>query len=141
MTDNNDSPKIQIDSDWKAQAQAEKKRMSEQAEASKAQASEPDASATASASRPEQVPPASLETLISTIATQALFSLGAIPDPRTNQRMTNLDLARHHVDTLAIVEEKTRGNLSDAEQAMISQTLYELRSRYIAVSNQQRTQY
>ena len=60
--------------------------------------------------------------------------MGAIPDPRTGQRMQNLDLARHHIDMLSVIEEKTKGNLSDEETQMLTQTLYELRQRYIQLS-------
>ncbi|MDX1682428.1 MAG: DUF1844 domain-containing protein, partial [Phycisphaeraceae bacterium] len=77
------------------------------------------------------LPPASFETLVSTLATQALFAMGAIPDPRTGQSMQNLQLARHHIDMLNVLEEKTKGNLTEEEENLISATTYELRSRYI----------
>lgn len=125
-----EQPKIHIDSDWKAQARAEKEKLAQQAktEAPKAQ----------STAAGGQMPPANFETLISTMATQALFAMGAIPDPRTGQRMAHLDLARHHIDMLNIIEEKTKGNLSEEEANMLTGTLYELRSRYIQLSNQAR---
>jgi hypothetical protein len=143
-----DGPKIQIDSDWKKQAQAEKQKLAEQAKAKQAGAAgSGDAPATggktAGAAGPTSggggggqrgLPPATFETLVSTTATQALFAMGAIPDPRTGQRMQHLDLARHHIDMLGVIEAKTKGNLSEEETAMLSTTLYELRSRYVQLA-------
>ncbi len=137
MASNDQAPKIQIDSDWKRQAQEEKERL---AEKTKAAAAAPGAAAGAAgrvapgqpgAASGGAMPPASFESLISTIATQALFALGAIPDPRTGQRMQSLDLARYQIDLLGILEEKTKGNLSDKEADLLATTAYELRTRYI----------
>jgi len=127
MSDSGESPKIHVDSDWKAQAQAEKEKLVEQAKAT-----EEKGPAAASAGG---LPPASFEALVSTMATQALFAMGAIPDPRTGQRMQHLDLARHHIDMLGVLEEKTKGNLTEEESKMLSGTTYELRSRYIQASS------
>lgn len=125
-----DAPKIQVDSDWKAEAQAEKQRLAKQSEGD-----ESDAGAMGAG----KIPEANFQTLISTMATQALFAMGAIPDPRTGQRVAHLDLARHHVDMLAVIEEKTKGNLSDEEQKLLASTLYDLRNTYIQLSNTARS--
>lgn len=125
-----DAPKIQVDSDWKAEAQAEKQRLAKQSEGD-----EGDAGAMGAG----KIPEANFQTLISTMATQALFAMGAIPDPRTGQRVAHLDLARHHVDMLAVIEEKTKGNLSDEEQKLLASTLYDLRNTYIQLSNSARS--
>ena len=125
-----DTPKIHIDSDWKAEAQAEKERLSTQ--------SEDDAAQPGQGPGAGKMPEANFEPLISTMAPQALFSMGAIPDPRTGQRVSHLDLARHHIDMLRVIEEKTKNNLTEEEQKMLSTTLYELRNTYIQVSNASR---
>lgn len=128
-------PKIHIDSDWKEQARAEKEKMSKQA----AEKAKPAAQAGKEGqAQPGGMPPASFETLVSTMATQALFAMGAIPDPRTGQPQMHLELARHHLDMLGVIEDKTKGNLSEEESKMITGTLYELRSRYIQLANQAR---
>jgi len=127
MADQNEDMKIHIDSDWKAQAQAEKERLSEQ---TKSPEGRPGAGT---------VPEANFQTLVSTMATQALFAMGAIPDPRTGQRVTHPDLARHHIDMLTVIEDKTKGNLDEEEQQLLSTTLYELRNTYIQLSTAQRT--
>lgn len=131
-----DTPKIQIDSDWKAQAQAEKQKLSEQAK--------PDAATSSPTAGDEpagkpggagQIPEASFETLMSTFVTQALYGLGAFPDPRTGQRVAHLDLARHSIDLLGILEEKTKGNLTEKESDTIASTIYELRNQYVQVAH------
>ncbi len=129
MADEQDGPKIHIDSDWKAQAQAEKEKLAETASES-----DPDAAAAG----PGQLPPANFETLVSSFVTQALFAMGAIPDPRTGQRVAHLDLARHNIDMLSVLEEKTKGNLTDEESNLLASTLYELRTRYVQISSSAR---
>ncbi len=127
-------PKIQIDDDWKAQAQAEKERLTQKtANTSTASASSKTAGPTSasSASAAPSMPQASLATLVSTLAAQALYAMGVLPDPRSGQRMQSLDLARHHIDMLGILEEKTKGNLTADEDTMLASTVYELRTRYI----------
>lgn len=133
-----DAPKIQIDSDWKAQAQAEKQKLAEQAQTSPNAAGEAvDGSGEASAGPggAGQVPEASFETLMSTFVTQALYGLGAFPDPRTGQRVAHLDLARHSIDLLGILEEKTKGNLTEQESDALASTIYELRNQYVQVAH------
>jgi len=142
-----EAPKIIVDDDWKAQAQAEKQKLAEQAKAreevaapsgSTSPAVPGDAGAGTPGGGGRQMPAASFETLISTMATQALFSMGAIPDPQTGQRMAHLDLARHHIDMLTIIEEKTKGNLSKEESDLLANTVYELRNRYVQLTMSQR---
>ena len=129
MAEQDDAPKIHVDSDWKAEAQAEKQKLAEQAKAAE------DTGSDGSGSRAGGgIPAASFETLLSTLATQALFAMGAIPDPASGQRVQHLDLARHHIDMIGVLEEKTSGNLSEDESKMLSTTAYELRSRYIQLS-------
>lgn len=126
MADSDDLPKIEIDSDWKAQAQAEKEKLA---------AADDSAGDAPPIEGDGQLPPANFETLLSTFITQALFAMGAIPDPQTGQPVLHLDLARHHIDMLTVLEEKTKGNLSDDETKLLTGALYELRTRYVEVAN------
>ena len=135
-----EAPKIIVDDDWKSQAQAEKQKLADEAKAK--QAAEAGSAGAAGGEAPSaggrQLPAASFETLVSTMTTQALFAMGEIPDPQTGQRMAHLDLARHHIDMLAVIEEKTKGNLSKEESDMIATTVYELRNRYVQLTMSQR---
>ncbi len=131
-----DAPKIQIDSDWKAQAQAEKDRLREQEEAAKtsAAASGGGAEGQAGAGERGEFPAASWETLMGSMVSQAMMYMGAYADPRTGQPMIELDAARHYVDLLGVLEEKTKGNLEEEEAKNLSTVIYELRMRYVQIS-------
>lgn len=135
-----DAGKLHIDSDWKAQAQAERQRLAEEAEKKKAAAaaSGSGADGASSGGGMGQLPPATFDTLLQVTAQEALFALGAVADPRTGRTMMNLDVARFQIDMLAMLEEKTKGNLSEEESKTMATTLYELRQMYIAQANAQR---
>jgi len=65
----------------------------------------------------------------------AAVHFGDVADPVTGERHApNLQLAQQMIDILAMLEEKTRGNLSAEERQLIDQVLYELRLRYVEVS-------
>ena len=135
--------KIQIDSDWKMEAEAEKARLEEKVKAT--QASKPSASAAGGArpggvTGPREMPKASMETLVQSVASQAMLYLGIIPDPRSGQRVQHLDIARHQIDTLAVLEEKTKNNLTESEAKLLATSLYELRQAYIQVATAIREQ-
>ena len=124
---------IQIDDDWKKQAQAEKKKLAEREAAAKAPpapAAPPTAPAAASAA-----PPASFATLIQGIMSQALYYLGEMAY-EGEQPMLNLDMADQQISTLNILEAKTKGNLTPEETALMDQVLYDLRSRFVSVARQ-----
>lgn len=145
MSDQDPSPILHVDDDWKAQAQAEKAKLAEKEKAAKQAAAQSGTGtaatqgSTTKSSRAGQIPPADFTTLVSSLATQALFAMGAMPDPQTGQRYTNLDIARHHIDSLSVLEEKTKGNLSEDETNMLASTLYELRSSYVQIANASRS--
>ena len=124
-----ENPKIIVDDDWKAQAQAEKQRLAEQAETRPAAGD-----AGAGAAGPREVPPASFAALVQSLVTQALFALGGFEDPNTKKRYVDLDLAKHHIDTLSVLEDKTRGNLSDEEKKLLDESLYEMRMAYMQMA-------
>ena len=63
--------------------------------------------------------------------TSALIHLGEIPDPESKQRMLNLPAAKHTIDILEIICDKTKGNLTDEEQKLIEDVVYELRMKYL----------
>ena len=87
----------------------------------------------------EQLPPASFPILVSTLASQALAGLGALPDPLENKPVVRLEIAKHMIDTLAVLEEKTKGNLSSDEAEMLTSTLHQLRLAYISVQSSPRS--
>lgn len=65
------------------------------------------------------------------LSTQALVNLGEVSDPVDGATRVNLDGARQIIDILAMLGEKTRGNLDPAESALLENALYDLRMRYV----------
>jgi len=142
-----DTPKIVVDSDWKSQARAEKERLAageRQKAAEKQKKADAAATTTGAAGRAASqdaelgddrgLPPADFQALIGTLITQALMYLGAFPDPQTGRAIVSLEHARFHIDLLSVLEEKTKGNLSEAEAQDLKQALYELQMRYVEIS-------
>jgi len=119
--------KIIVDEDWKVQAEAEKEKLAEREKGAPA----PAGGAPGPRSQGRELPPASFATLVSSLVTQILFSLGAVQDPQTRRRFRDLALAKHHIDTLALLEEKTKGNLTDEEKGILDNALYEVRMAYV----------
>lgn len=81
---------------------------------------------------PGPLPPVDFSSFVLSLATSALYHMGLVADPQTGQHPEpDLPLARQTVDTLALLEEKTRGNLTDDEQKLLESVLAELRLRYV----------
>lgn len=82
------------------------------------------------------LPPASFELLVVSIRAQAEMQLGLFHfGSEEDKPKVDLELARHSIDMLAILQTKTKGNLSLEEQRLIDNTLTELRFRYVQASN------
>ena len=77
-------------------------------------------------------PPATFDFLIHTLFTQALMALGRFPNPITKQTHRNLATARHFIDTLAMLEAKTKGNLTDDERKLLEEMQHQLRMQILA---------
>lgn len=80
------------------------------------------------------VPPASFELLVLSLAMQAQMELG-LGGPQEGH-VPDLDIARHTIDLLAILQQKTKGNLTLDEQRLLENTLTELRFRYVQALEQ-----
>lgn len=78
-----------------------------------------------------KLPPASFGTLVEMLASQVLVFLGLYPDPSQKKPVVRLNFARHYIDTLAMLEEKTRGNLADEEAKFLEHVLHDLRMGYV----------
>jgi Domain of unknown function (DUF1844) len=71
--------------------------------------------------------------IVSSLATTAYSALGLLSDPAAGPRHRDLAIARQMIDWLAVLEQKTRGNLSFEESDLLSRVLYELRLAYVEV--------
>lgn len=77
------------------------------------------------------LPPATLEFLILSLRMQAEISMGLLRMSEEEAAERDLPRARHSIDLLAVIEEKTRGNLSIEEKRLLENTLTELRFRFV----------
>lgn len=77
------------------------------------------------------LPPPSFLTLLSGLAIQTMMNLGEVANPVTGETRADLDHAKHNIDLLGMLQEKTRGNLTDEEEHALSQYLYDLRMKYV----------
>lgn len=115
--------KIIIDEDWKSQVEAEKEAFAKEA------VDEPAAGGQA-------MPPASFEMLVTTFATEAMVALGQLPNPFTNEHGLSFDHAKYTIDMLQVLQDKTKGNLSTEEAALLENLLHQLRMAYVTLQNE-----
>lgn len=113
--------KLIIDEDWKSQAQAEKEALDRQIHQQPAQ---PQAEAA-------PLPPATLDVLFTTLAAQSLMAMGQVPHPVSGKHEARLDEAKHHIDTLDMLETKTAGNRTPEETQLLDNLLHELRMVFV----------
>lgn len=80
----------------------------------------------------DKLPPPSFSLLVATFGSQAMVALGQVPNPLDGKTEVRLDLAKHAIDMLTIIEQKTKGNLAPDEAAMLESALHQLRMAYLA---------
>lgn len=80
----------------------------------------------------EQLPPPSFSFFVATHAAQISTLLGQSPNPLTGKTEVRPEMAKHFIDTLAILEEKTKGNLTADEATLLSAVLHQSRLAYLA---------
>jgi hypothetical protein len=129
---------INVDNDWKKQAQEEKRRLAEAEAKAKADAAPPPPANPADVEAEitqEQLEAADtpFATLIQTLLTQTLVYLGGMGS-RGGQQMMNLDTAKRSVDMLGSLDEKTKGNLTEEEKKLLDQAIYEVRMHYVQLA-------
>ncbi len=77
------------------------------------------------------LPEANFTALIFSLSSTALFHMGEIGDPQTGENKTDLPLAKHAIDTIAMLQEKTAGNLTEEEDKFTKSILTDLRWRFV----------
>jgi hypothetical protein len=128
-----DEKKIIIDEDWKSQVEAER------AEAAKAKPAVAEAPATTGKESSEatdpQMPPASFEMLLTTLATEALMALGQVPHPVTGNVEVRRNQAKFLIDTVDVLRQKTAGNLTTQEQQVLDSLLHQMRLIFVQTAD------
>jgi hypothetical protein len=80
---------------------------------------------------PAGLPVVDFHTFVLSLGSSALLHLGELEDPDAGPPQKDLPLAKHTIDILAMLEEKTKGNLTAAEAKLIESLLYDLRLRFV----------
>jgi hypothetical protein len=114
----NPTSKIIVDDDWKSQVEKEK-QMAAEKPLSPAEIPLP--------------PEASFETLVTMLFTQGMAALGQLPGDDEQPMPVNKPFAKHFIDTIEMLGEKTKGNLSEQESAMLAEVLHALRMTFVSV--------
>jgi Domain of unknown function (DUF1844) len=76
-------------------------------------------------------PPVDFHTFVLSLGSSALLHLGEIENPNDGVSQKDLPLAKHTIDILAMLADKTKGNLTTPEERLIESLLYDLRLRYV----------
>ncbi|MEQ8159899.1 MAG: DUF1844 domain-containing protein [Smithellaceae bacterium] len=76
-------------------------------------------------------PPINFANFVLSLHTSALFHFGDIPDPTTGKNQKTLPAVKQTIDLLDMISEKTKGNLTEQENNLLSGVLYELKMRYV----------
>ncbi|MCR5813343.1 MAG: DUF1844 domain-containing protein [Desulfovibrio sp.] len=79
------------------------------------------------------MPKVTFSTFILSMASSALVQLGEVPDPAGGGTKPDKLMAKHSIDLLDMLKEKTRGNLDGAEQQMLDSMLFELKMKYVKI--------
>lgn len=82
-------------------------------------------------SEADKLPQIDFATFVLSLSHSALLHLGEAPHPETNKVEQNLPLAKQDIDILAMLEDKTKGNLNGDEERLLAQVLFDLRMRYV----------
>ena len=133
----------QVDESWKESAQQEKEILIGQNDGSKA---EPEGLHIPESIKQEDDVPEEISqqqgagdvdvnfvNYVTSLGFQAMISLGEIPHPMTNQIEKNLEQAKFLIDTLAMMREKTKGNLDAQEENLLNSSVYELQLKYVDI--------
>ena len=110
----NEEIKKKVDEDWKKRVEKEKKECQE---------------------KEETYHEPTFSILISSLSMQAMISMGKLENPLTGKKEENLEQARFLIDTLGILKEKTKGNLTAEEERFLEDSLFHLRMNYVEIKN------
>ncbi len=127
---NSGEPRIEIqtDEDWKERVKAEDARLDAQRSGTSPEPSADESPADLDAAH---LPPADFSMLVQMFSTQAMVALGLLPEPESGKSQRRPNLARHFIDLLAVLEDKSRGNLSSDEEKLLGSTLHYLRMAFV----------
>ncbi len=77
------------------------------------------------------LPEVNFNSLIFSLSSSVLLHLGEIADPQSGEKKIDIALAKHTIDIIAMLKEKTQGNLTEEEEKFLESILTDLRLRYV----------
>jgi len=110
-----------VDEDWKAEVRREQEKLEKKLEEKRAEGRE--------------LPAPDFVHFVSGIAAQTLMQLGDIENPFAGEKKVDLQSARYSIDIIAMLEEKTKGNLTPDEERYLKAALHDLRMRYVEAAS------
>jgi len=125
MSEEQSNGGLHIDSDWKEEARREKEKLAEQEAAARKRDPGQEGAGVA---------PGFLD-LVNILAMQVAMALGGLQGPGGERIPPNLQAAKHHIDLMDVLAEKTKGNLTDEEKRTLDGVLYELRMHFVQLVN------
>jgi len=81
-----------------------------------------------------ELPPVNFANFVNSLASTAFMYMGGVIDPETKKPIIELNLVKHQIDIIEMLQEKTKGNLTAPENNFLENTLYNLRMSYIRIS-------
>jgi hypothetical protein len=90
--------------------------------------------ATEQQEEPAALPEINFSTFVVSLSSSALIHMGVVADPMTGETKKELAVAKQTIDMLGMLQDKTRGNLTEEEDQLLESMLYDLRMRYVAES-------
>lgn len=124
-----DEPQKSVDETWKKKVHEEREQ-AEEAEQEEQEAEEEEEEQSG-----PPLPEASFGSFIATLQLQTLVALGEVPNPATQKADRDLQQAKYLIDILGIMQDKTKGNLSDDEKRALDAILYDVRMRFVNASS------
>lgn len=121
--ENAQKPHVQADEDWKKSVAEEKERLRRE-----------EHQATTAAKEAAPPPEADMRIFLAGLYTQTLVCLGDMPHPASGEVEQSLPEAQYLIDTIAMLKDKTEGNLTAEEAAYVDDMLYNLRMRFVSAS-------
>jgi hypothetical protein len=82
--------------------------------------------------------PVDFSTHVLSLASTALIALGKMPAPDGASQAIDLELAKHLIDVLGMLETKTKGNLDETESKLLGSLIYDLRVGFVDAQNAQK---
>jgi len=116
-----------VDEDWKAEVRREKEKLEKKLEEKREEKRE--------RAESHALPPPDFVHFVSGIAAQTLMQLGDIENPFAGGKKVDLESARYSIDVIAMLEEKTKGNLTPDEERYLKAALHDLRMRFVEAAS------